>query len=314
MTTPKLKTVFRPLGHTSPLLDGTVKPKGFEIDFIEVPVLVKAFRRMVRGLEFDICEMAMTTYICAKAHGKPFTALPIFPARGLHHSAIIYNKRLGIHTPKDLEGKIVGVNRGYTVTTGVWARGILHAQYGVDLDKVTWMLSGDEHVEEFQEPSNVVSVKQDTSLEELLIEGKIAAAIGIQIDHPDITTLIQNPNEIAMTALREQGLFPINHTVVVRDELLTAHQGLAVDIFNAFADAKHHYIEELKAGRITQPTKADQLNQQIMSVTGDPLPYGIESNRKMLELLRDQALNQHIISKAYPIEELFAKGTYDLTA
>src|SRR6476646_6001011 len=120
----KLKTVFRPDGHTAPLKDGTVKPRTFEVEFEDVPVLIQAFRRMVRGLEFDICEMAITTYICAKAYGKRFTAVPVFPARVFHHGAILYNTKTGIRTPKDLEGQIVGVHRGYTVTTGVWARSI----------------------------------------------------------------------------------------------------------------------------------------------------------------------------------------------
>ena len=110
----KLKTVFRPDGHTAPLKDGTVKPRTFEIEYEDVPVLIQAFRRMVRGLEFDICEMAITTYICAKAYGKRFTAIPVFPARVFHHGAILYNTKAGIRSPKDLEGKKVGVHRGYT--------------------------------------------------------------------------------------------------------------------------------------------------------------------------------------------------------
>src|SRR5256885_16647754 len=105
----KLKTVFRPDRHTAPLRDQTIKPKTFEIDYVDVPVLIQAFRRMVRGLEFDICELAMTTYICAKAYGKRFTAIPVFPARVFHHGAIVYNTKSGIRNPKDLEGKRVGV-------------------------------------------------------------------------------------------------------------------------------------------------------------------------------------------------------------
>ena len=93
-----------------------------EFDFEEVPRIIQAFRRMVRGLEFDVSEMAITTYICARAHGKRFTALPVFPMRAFHHGAIVYNTKAASAAPKDLEGRRVGVNRGYTVTTGVWAR------------------------------------------------------------------------------------------------------------------------------------------------------------------------------------------------
>src|SRR5256885_10565091 len=105
----KLKTVFRPDGHTEPLRNQTIKPKNFEIDYVDIPVLIQAFRRMVRGLEFDVCELAMTTYICAKAYGKRLTAIPVFPARVFHHGAIVYNTKSRIRNPKDLEGKRVGV-------------------------------------------------------------------------------------------------------------------------------------------------------------------------------------------------------------
>ena len=101
----KLKTVFRADGHTAPLRDKTIKPGTFEVDYVDVPVLIQAFRRMVRGLEYDICEMAITTYICAKGYGKRFTAIPVFPARVFHHGAIVYNTKSGIGSPKDLEAK-----------------------------------------------------------------------------------------------------------------------------------------------------------------------------------------------------------------
>jgi 4,5-dihydroxyphthalate decarboxylase len=128
---------------------------------------------MVRGLEFDVCEMAMTTYLCARACGKPFSAIPVFPMRAFHHGAIVYNTKAGIRTPRDLEGKRVGVNRGYTVTTGLWARSILQHEYGVDLSRVTWVLSGDEHVAEYRPPANVVAIDPGKTLANLLLTGRL---------------------------------------------------------------------------------------------------------------------------------------------
>src|SRR5688500_4968056 len=125
MTSVHLRTVTRTQGNNEALKSGEVTAPGISFDFEEVPVLVHAFRRMVRELAYDVSEMAITTYLCAKAHGVPFTALPIFLVRGFHHGAIVHNTSLGIASPKELEGRRVGVNRGYTVTTGVWARGIL---------------------------------------------------------------------------------------------------------------------------------------------------------------------------------------------
>src|SRR5438046_577955 len=172
----KLKTVTRTQGNNRALKDGAVKPCTFAFDFVEVDPLIAAFRRMVRGNEFDVCEMAITTYICARAHGKRMTAVPIFLVRAFHHGAILVNTKAGIKTPKDLEGKRVGVNRGYTVTTGVWVRGILQQEYGVDLSKVTWVLSGDEHVAEYVPPSNVVPIETGKKMADMLASGELVAA------------------------------------------------------------------------------------------------------------------------------------------
>src|SRR6186713_1293423 len=175
----KLKTVTRTQGNNRALKDGTVKPKTFEFAFEEVDPLIAAFRRMVRGNEFDICEMAITTYICAKAHGKPMTAIPIFIVRAFHHGATLTSTKAGIGKPKELEGKRVGVNRGYTVTTGVWARGVLQDEHGVDLSKVTWALSGGEHVAEYVPPANVVPLPDGQDLGEEVASGRIPAAIAL---------------------------------------------------------------------------------------------------------------------------------------
>src|SRR5437879_13670738 len=112
----KLGTVTRTQGNNRALKDGAVSPRTFAFDFIEVDPLIAAFRRMVRGNEFDICEMAITTYVCAKAHGKPMTAVPVFLVRAFHHGAILVNSKAGITRPTDLEGKQLGLNLGYTVT------------------------------------------------------------------------------------------------------------------------------------------------------------------------------------------------------
>src|SRR2546426_320003 len=203
-------------GHTEALRDGAVRPRTFEFDFEDVPIIIRAFRRMVRSLDFDICELAMTTYLCSRAYGKPFTAIPVFPMRAFHHGAIVYNTNVGIRTPKDLEGKRVGVNRGYTVTTGLWVRSILQHEYGVDLSKVTWVLSGDEHVAEYKPPANVISLEAGQTLEDLLTTGAIAAAIGVHVQSPHVKPLIPNARDAGFEALRRRGLYPINHTVVVR--------------------------------------------------------------------------------------------------
>ena len=312
MALPTFTAVTRTQGNNRALKDGTVQPKTFGFEFIEVDPLIAAFRREVRASEFDICELAITTYICAKAHGKKLTAIPVPIVRQFHHGAILVNAKAGIKSPKDLEGKRVGVNRGYTVTTGVWARGILEKEYGVDLSKITWVLSGDEHVAEYVAPSNVVPIEAGKNMQDMLISGELVAAIGVDVNHPDVQPLIPDALETGLAAFRRDGHYPINHLVVIKDEVLEANPGLAADCFEAFAAAKRLYVDALRAGKIEKPDATDRLHQRVMEITGEPLPYGIEPNRKVMETLMGHALSQGIITKAMKVEDLFAKETWGL--
>ena len=310
---PALRAVTRTQGANEALKTGAVVPRGFRFDFEEVPVLVQAFRRMVRDLEYDVSEMALTTYLVAKEHGVAFTALPVFLVRGLHHGAIQVAAGSGIRSPKDLEGRRVGVNRGYTVTTGVWARAILRDEYGVDLDRITWVLSGDEHVAQYRTPGNVVPVKPPRSMEQLLRSGALSAVVGADIDAPDVVPLIPDATEAAFAALRQRGMYPINHLIVVRDELLRDHPELAVDVFDAFARAKQRYVEQLRTRVIESP--ADRTYRQVLDLTGaDPLPYGLDPNREVLEQLLRAGLDQKILTRTVKLEDVFAAGTHDLIA
>jgi 4,5-dihydroxyphthalate decarboxylase len=309
-----LETVTRTQGANEALKDGTVAPDGFAFDFEEVDPLIRAFRLMVRELEYDVCELAITTYLCAKEHGKKLTALPVFLVRGFHHGAILVNTKAGIRDPRELEGRQVGVNRGYTVTTGVWARGVLARDYGVDLDRVTWVLSGDEHVAEYRPPANVVALEPGRELGQMLADGELAAAIGVEVDHPDVAPLIPDAAEAGFEALRRRGYYPINHLVVVKDELLAANPDLAGAVFDAFARAKHMYVDRLRNGALEAPTATDRMLGRVLELTGrDPLPYGLSPNRAVVEELVDLALSQKILARRPSVETLFADGTLDLT-
>ena len=310
-----LKAVTRTQGCTRAIKDGTVAPRHFGLSFEEVPVLIHAFRRMVRALEFDVSEMAFSTYLCARAHGVPFTALPVFLVRGFHHAAIVRGADSASTDPRELEGRRVGVNRGYTVTTGVWARGILADQYGVDLEKVTWVRSGDEHVAEYQPPSNVAPLEPGGDMAGMVAAAELAAGIGITAEgRVDLAPLIPDPEEAGYTALRDRGFYPINHLLVVRDDVLARYPGLAADLFFAYAEAKNQYVARLRAG-IASPDANDLMYGRVMEMTGaDPLPFGIAPNRPMIEQLMEYAVSQHILDKPFAVDELFAAGTHDLTA
>ncbi len=311
MSVPLLKTVTRTSGPNAALKDGTVVPEGFAFDFEELPVLVQGFRRMVRGLEFDVSEMALTTYLVAKAHGVRFTAVPVFLVRGFHHGAVQVLAGSDVRSPRDLEGRGVGVNRGYTVTTGVWARALLAQEHGVDLDAVTWVLSGDEHVESYRPPANVVPAPAGSTMEQLLRSGELAAVIGADLDAPDVVPLLADPVEAGFSALRTRGYYPINHLVVIKDELLEARPELGAQVFDAFARAKQVYVDRLRSGEAA--TAADRTSLRVMETTGsDPLPYGLAPNRAVLEELLRSAVDQRILDRRVALDDVFARGTHDL--
>jgi 4,5-dihydroxyphthalate decarboxylase len=307
-----LKTAIATYPHTKGLKDGTVSAPGIQFEHVEVSPIIVAFRRMCRSLEFDVSEMAITTYLTAKAYNKPFTALPVFISRQFHHSPIVYQVKSGVRSPKDLEGKNVGV-RAYTVTTGVWVRGILATEYGVDLSKVTWVLNDEEHVEEYHKdyPSNVI-YQAGANLGQMVANGELAAAIGVgRVDSPDVKPLIPNAREAEAAWYRKTGIYPINHTVVVKDSLLQADPSLAPRLFSAFKDAKAAFLQRLGSG--AELSGEEQALAQRRSLVGDdPLPYGLAHNRKALEAVIQFAHDQQILPRQVDPEEMFASNTLDL--
>src|SRR6202140_5691110 len=171
---PQLKIAIGGYGHTRALKSGDVRIEGVDPAFVEVVPIIGAFRRMVRDVEFDICEMAPATYMIARALGAPYIAMPVFLMRRFHHGGFVVRPEAGIKVPKDLEGKKVGV-RAYSVTTGVWTRGIFANEYGLDSSKVTWVVDDEEHVTTLKLPPNVVHTPAGRSLASMRASGELQA-------------------------------------------------------------------------------------------------------------------------------------------
>jgi len=235
----------------------------------------------------------------------------LFVTRNFHHWAIFYNVNSGITSPKDLEGRKVAVNRGYTVTTGVWARGILQTEFGVDLNKITWMPTDDEHVAEYVAPPNVDYSHRGTPIAELLLSGKVDAAVGdVRVDSPEIKQLIPNAREAGFAYFRKTGIYPINHGLVIKTSLLQADPKLSRDLFTCFQAAKIRYSRDLLGGRY-----ASQVAEPVLAlsrVVGDPFPFGVGANRKSIEALIQFAQEQKIISRKFTADDLFAAETLGL--
>jgi len=307
-----LKIAIGDYGLTKPLKDRSIDFQGIKPAFIEVAPIRAAMRSMVRGLEFDICEMAFTTYLCAKDQGKPITAIPVFLTRNFYHWAMLHNVKADIKTPKNLEGRKVAVNRGYTVTAGLWARGILEHEYGVDLNNISWMPTDDEHVAEYKAPANVDYSYRGMSPADLLLSGEVEAAVGdVRVNSPDIRPIITDAAEAGFAYFRKTGVYPINHGLVIKDSLLQTDPELAQRLFTSFRAAKQIYLAHLAAGPNASP--ADESAIALSCVIGDPFPYGVEANKKAIETMVQFALEQKIISQRFSPEELFAPNTLNLS-
>jgi 4,5-dihydroxyphthalate decarboxylase len=316
-----LTTALRTHGHTAALKSGEVPVQGATLSYIEVQPQILAFRRMVRDLAYDVCELASTTYVIAKAYGAPFTALPVFFERRFHHAGLLVRPDAGIREPKDLEGKKVGV-RAYSVTTGVWTRGILVNEYGLDSSKVTWVVDDEEHVTQFKLPSNVEHVPEGKSLASMMAAGEIqagfAANAGIGREGPpqagwqakerketaSYRELFADPDKLGAEWFRCTGIYPMHGTLVIKDEILRANPELAKALFGALQESKQRYVDRLQKGNAENNTDRRYL-RQMKAVGDDPLPYGLEANRRSIEALILYAFQQKLIPRMLRIDELF---------
>ncbi|HZO46744.1 MAG TPA: PhnD/SsuA/transferrin family substrate-binding protein [Xanthobacteraceae bacterium] len=320
MTKPRVKIAIASYGHTKDVKSGAAAIAGVEPDFVEVVPIIGAFRRMVRDLEFDVCEMAPTTYMIARALGAPFIALPIFLMRRFHHGGFVVRPDSGIKQPKDLEGKKVGV-RAYSVTTGVWTRGIFVNEYGLDSSKVTWVVDDEEHVTSLKLPSNVVHAPDGKSLASMMANGELQAGFsgpaGIgragpptgaweqraQTSSVNYPELIANAPAVEAQWFRRTGIYPIHGLVVVKTAVLAQHPFVAKSLFDAFLKAKDAYVARLKAGEGNGPD--DLKYRSLTELVGDPLPYGLKENMPSIEAMLTYGLQQGLIPKRMPMEEVF---------
>lgn len=317
-----LKTAIATYGHTEDIKNGSVTPKDVRLEHVEVKPIIGAFRRMVRDLEFDLCEMAPTTYFIARASGAPFIALPIFLNRRFHHAGLVCREDSGISRPSDLEGKRVGV-RAYSVTTGVWTRGILTNEFGVDCSKITWVVDDEEHSQTLRLPSNVEKVAPGQSLSEMLAAGELdagftrAAGIGRQgapvagwdkngtPDEPPYHELFPDASLREAEWFDRTGIYPFHGLLVIKESFLESNPSIAASLFNAFEEAKNRYLKRLSSETERKPD--DERYRLLADIVGaDPLPYGFAENLPAIDALIDYSFQQGLIPERPSAMSLFA--------
>ncbi|HEY5300493.1 MAG TPA: ABC transporter substrate-binding protein, partial [Acetobacteraceae bacterium] len=269
--------------HVSALKDGTVESDRLRLDFVAVEPITRAFRRMVRALEFDVCEIALATLAQAHDVGKPIVGLPIVLMGGLHHGALVCMNQSGLAGPGELVGKRVGV-RAYSQTTGVWLRGILRSDYAIEPEAITWVTEEDAHVQEYRDPPHVMRAPPGRSLLEMLRGGEIDAAIALRGTAPgEVRAVIPDAGEAAAAWSGRTGVGPVNHVVALRSDLLAEYPWLGEELFRMFAAAGARS-------------------------SGEHPAYGMAANRTAIDLLLAFAAEQGLTSEIYRAEELFADG------
>src|SRR6187551_2105558 len=271
--------------HTLPLKRGEIASPWLKLDFVEVKPMHKAFKPMVREHAFDASEMALVTAIQAKASGKGLTLLPAAMLSRFQHGTVLHNTERGPLTPADLPGKRIGV-RSYSQTTGVWIRGILENDYGVDLGGVQWVTFEDGHVAEASDPAGIVRARKEQDITEMLIAGELDAAVyGAALPKDQrLQSVIPDPEAAARNWYGKHGLIPVNHMVVVTDGLVRSNPAAVAELYRL-----------LEEGRKAAPPPG----------TIDTAPFGKEANRKCLELLMTYCEQQKLILRRLNFDELW---------
>ena len=286
----KLNTMLGDYPITKALKAGAVRSDLVDLDFVEVKVANNLFKQVVRDARYDVAELAIVTYLQAKACGKPYVLVPaVLVSRGQHHT-IAYNPDRGPLRPSELNGKRVGV-RAYTVTTGTWVRGILAGDYGVDINKVEWITFEDPHVAEYRDPAVVKRAPEGKELTQMLLDGEVAAGIvGDKLPDPRLKHLIPDAEAAAQKwAERHHGV-PINHMLVVKQELSRSRPDAVKDIFRALHASKR--AAGLPDGGAL-----------------DPYRFGVEACRPILEIIIEFCQRQQLIPRRMSVDELFDDTT-----
>jgi len=297
MSTPvALRALLGDYPVTHALRHGAVVSPTVSLRFADVPSPAAAFQRVVRDLEFDVAELAIVTFLLAKAFGKPLVLLPAVVLSRFQHRFLVYDRERGPLAPGDLRGRRVGI-RSYSVTTATWLRGILAEEWGVEADMVTWVTFEEPHVAEFRDPPGVQRAGPGKELIPMLLAGELDAAIvsGRDPRDPRVVPLIPDPLAAARAWWEKHQAIQVNHVVTVKASLSRSHPEVVREVYRLLAASK----------RAEGPPAAGVL---------DPTPFGVEANRRNLEVAIDCVYRQRLIPRRFTVDELFDDVTRGLEA
>jgi 4,5-dihydroxyphthalate decarboxylase len=310
-----------PYDRTEALRDGTVRPEGIDLTYLPIQSPPEIFARMITKESFHLSEMSCSMYMILRTRGDvPFVALPIFPSRLFRHGFIFVNSESGVRTPKDLEGKRVGVPE-YRQTAAVWIRGILQHEYAVALGDIHWFVGGVNVPRTADQLDRVLPdralkidfISEDRTLNQMLAAGEIDALVGARQPaalgtNPRVQRLFRDYRAEEQRFYQKTGVFPIMHTLVIKEELYQRHPWIPESIFKAYEESKRRCLEAMRFSgtlRYTLPWLFADLEEIDTLFGGDPFADGLEPNRKTLATLQHYLLDQGFIADRLPLEQLF---------
>ena len=330
MATLTLSATLTDNARTRPLLDGAVQPQGISL-IASTLHPSEMFWRQLKFAEFDVSEMSMSSLLIAASHGeRDWVAIPAFTTRLFFHTRIVVRADAGIDQPSDLRGKRVGVAE-YQQTAAVWSRGVLQHEFGVDPKDLIWTMERTPEKSHggstgFQPPPGLrfSYMTQDTDLMGMLLAGELDASLNYftvpnlvdraktQPDATKIRRLFRDPGAEARRYYAKTGIYPINHTLVVRRKLYEQQPWIALNLFEAFVAAKE--LIERERDTILEPHLATGLLEPSAAegIAVDPMPYGIRANRLVLESIAQYQHEQGLTPRVVALDEVFAPSTLDL--
>jgi 4,5-dihydroxyphthalate decarboxylase len=274
-----------------PLKTGKVKSDLVTLNFVGPEQAHHGFKAMVRDDKYDVGELAIATYLMAKTFDKPIVLVPAVVMARFQLQCFLVNAKAGIGKPKDIEGKRIAV-RSYSVTTGMWVRGMLQHEFGLDPNKVTWLTGEEPHVGEYRNPPNVEEIPPGSkSIDQMVIDGDVPGGIlaGPMPEEPRVRSLLPDPDAASMAWVKSNGTTPVNHLFVVRKELSDTRPDVVRELYRMLAESK----------KLAGPPKGG-IDFEL---------FGVEANRKALALASQYAFEQKMIPRQYGVDELFDDTT-----
>jgi 4,5-dihydroxyphthalate decarboxylase len=283
-----LRTLLGQYPNTRALKDGTITSPLVDLHFDNVPVPNRAFKGVVRGLEYDVAELAVMTFLMARDGGAPLVLLPVVIFSRNPLTYLVTRVGGGIDSPADLHGRRVGV-RSFTTTTAVWVRALLTHECGVNVDRIRWLTWEEGHVANVPDPPTATRVIGDASLATMLLSGELDAAIVDPIPaDPRVRPVVADADGVYARWCQRHDARALNHMVVLRTSLCDAHPEAVREVFRLLASSRE---------------AADD------SFDRTSAPLGVGANRHSLERAVAYASEQGLVARPMPVETLFSPET-----